>query len=124
MLESMSERIPKCQEGAAGGSGVERRAILTLRKESAMSTSTLTSKGQITLPKDVRSHLRLTEGDRLEFLISDDGTVRLLPVSGSVRRLQGMFRREGAPAQTLEQMEDAISRFVAEDQERIRTSGR
>jgi len=89
-----------------------------------MSTSTLTSKGQITLPKDVRSHLRLTEGDRLEFLISDDGTVRLLPVSGSVRRLQGMFRREGAPAQTLEQMEDAISRFVAEDQERIRTSGR
>lgn len=89
-----------------------------------MSTSTLTSKGQITLPKDIRSHLRLAEGDRLEFLINDDGSVRLRPVSGSVRRLQGMFRREGAPAQTLEQVDEAIGSFVAQDQERIRTGGR
>lgn len=99
-------------------------AILTFDKEIEMPTSTLTSKGQITVPKEVRAHLRLAAGDRLEFLIADDGSVRLQPVSGSVRRLMGMFRREGAPAQTLDQMEEAISRFVAEDQERIRTAGR
>ncbi len=89
-----------------------------------MPTATLTSKGQITLPKEVRSHLRLSEGDRLEFLIAQDGSVQVRPVSGSVRRLQGIFRREGAPGQSLEQMEEAISHFVAEDQERIRTGGR
>lgn len=41
-----------------------------------MSTSTLTSKGQITLPKEVRAHLGVAEGDRLDFIIGVDGSVR------------------------------------------------
>ena len=40
-----------------------------------MPSSTLTSKGQITLPKEVREHLHVSAGDRLDFLIDDDGQV-------------------------------------------------
>lgn len=46
-----------------------------------MSTSTLTSKGQITIPKDVRKRLNLQPGDRLEFVIDEDGRVLVLPAS-------------------------------------------
>jgi AbrB family looped-hinge helix DNA binding protein len=46
-----------------------------------MSTSTLTSKGQTTIPKDVRKRLNLHPGDRLEFVIDEDGRVLVLPAS-------------------------------------------
>ena len=39
--------------------------------------ATLTSKGQVTLPKDVREQLGVSVHDKVEFLISDDGTVRV-----------------------------------------------
>jgi antitoxin PrlF len=86
-----------------------------------MPSSTVTSKGQITLPKEVRSHLGLTEGDRLDFVIAEDGTVRLQPVSGSVRQLYGMLHRAGAPATTLQEIDEAIAEHVAEDDARIRS---
>lgn len=43
-----------------------------------MSRATLRSKGQITLPVDVREALRLEEGDNVEFAIGDDGRVTLV----------------------------------------------
>lgn len=89
-----------------------------------MPTSTLTSKGQVTVPKEVREHLRVAEGDRLEFLISEDGSVRLRPITGSVRRLLGLLHREGAPAQTVREMDQAISDLLAEDDQRIRDGNR
>jgi antitoxin PrlF len=85
-----------------------------------MTTSTLTSKGQITLPKEVREHLRIAEGDRLEFSIAGDGSVQLRPVSGSVRKLFGLLHREGAPAASLEEMDRAVSEVLAQDNARIR----
>lgn len=85
-----------------------------------MPTSTLTSKGQITLPKEVRDHLHVAEGDRLEFLIADDGSVSLRPVAGSVRTLLGLLHREGMAALPVDEMDRAVADFVAADQERIR----
>lgn len=51
--------------------------------------ATLTSKGQITIPKDVRDALHLRPGDRLDLVLQADGTVRMLPITGSVRRASG-----------------------------------
>ena len=46
-----------------------------------MPTSTITSKGQITIPKEVRSHLGVAPGDRLDFAIGQDGSVRITLLS-------------------------------------------
>lgn len=86
-----------------------------------MSTSTITSKGQITLPKNVREHLGVREGDRLDFVIAADGAVCLLPLSGSVRRLRGLFRRSGSPAATLAEIDESIEDQLADDDLRIRS---
>jgi len=86
-----------------------------------MSTSTITSKGQITLPKDVRDHLGVREGDRLDFVIAADGGVCILPLSGSVQRLRGLLRQAGAPAATLAEIDESIADEIADDDLRIRS---
>ena len=76
-----------------------------------MATSTLTRKGQTTIPAKVRSHLKLRPGDKIEFIIERDGRVVLSPKNIDVRELRGML----GPARrhlTIEQMDEAIrSRF-------------
>lgn len=73
-----------------------------------MSESTVTTKGQTTLPKAVRQALDLEPGDRLRYVILDDGQVRLMrtrPVLG----LAGLLRRAGQAAVSLEDMDTAIA---------------
>ena len=67
----------------------------------------LTSKGQITIPKTIREHLKVKPGDRIKFFIHPDGRVVLLP-KVPVTALRGILRWEGRPA-TLEEMDDAIA---------------
>ena len=88
-----------------------------------MAIATLTSKGQITLPKEVREHLHLGEGDRLEFVIRSDGEVRVKPVAGSYRELRGMLRKPGRPSPADETLDQERTRLLAEDDERIRRGG-
>lgn len=58
-----------------------------------MPTSTLTSKGQITVPKAVRDRLGLRTGDVLEFRFEPDGRVVLRPLAASaVDRVSGVLR--------------------------------
>ena len=42
-----------------------------------MSSSTLTRKGQTTIPKDIRDRLNLKPGDKIKFIVNADGSVRL-----------------------------------------------
>ncbi len=69
--------------------------------------ATLTSKGQITIPKAVRDALHLRAGDRLDFVVQADGTVRVLPVKVSVKALKGVLPKPPRPV-SLEEMEQAI----------------
>lgn len=85
-----------------------------------MPVTTVTSKGQITLPKEVREHLHVGEGDRVEFLIEEGGEVRVRPVAGSVESLFGFLRRPGAPSLSVEEIDEEIARAVVVDDERIR----
>ena len=71
--------------------------------------TTITSKGQVTIPKSVRDKLKLRAGDRVDFLVEPDGTVRLVPVTASVKELKGLVPR---PERVLglEEMDEAIAR--------------
>lgn len=58
-----------------------------------MSTATLTSKGQTTIPKEIRDRLHLKPGDRLEFVLQPDGKVLMIPATVDVRDLKGILPR-------------------------------
>ena len=79
-------------------------------------TSTLTSKGQITIPKAIRDQLRLSEGDQLEFILYPDGTLSLIPKIHDVRELQSSLP---PPARTLslEEMDEVIAQVGEYDQD-------
>jgi antitoxin PrlF len=79
-----------------------------------MPTSTLTSKGQITLPKPIREHLHVMEGDRVDFAITGNGEVVVHRVSGSVSTLAGLLHRPNRRAVSIAAMDDAITSAVAE----------
>lgn len=85
-----------------------------------MPITTLTSKGQVTLPKEIRNHLRVGTGDRLDFAIGPDGSVRVRPLKRDVRELYGLFHRPGIKPLTVDEMDDAIAQHLAEEDERIR----
>lgn len=75
-----------------------------------MPTATLTSKGQLTVPKPVRDRLRVKPGDRIDFVLDADGGVRIRTASVDVRALKGILHRPGRKPVSLEEMDAAIRR--------------
>ncbi len=78
-----------------------------------MLESTVTVKGQTTLPRDVRAALGLTSGDRIRYVMLPGGEVRILKI-GSVKRLMGMLADPAKKPVSLEQMEAAIVEGASE----------
>ena len=74
-----------------------------------MSTATLTSKGQITIPLAVRRKLGLDAGDRIEFVELAPGEFALKPATEDVRSLKGMIRAPDRPV-SIAAMNAAIKR--------------
>ncbi len=56
-----------------------------------MSTATVTSKGQITIPVEVRNDLRVDAGDRVEFVLIAPGRYEFIAATSEVTTLKGMF---------------------------------
>lgn len=73
-----------------------------------MATATLTSKGQITLPKTVRERLGVEAGDRIEFIESERGFV-VVPATKDIKVLKGLVPKPKKPV-SLEAMNRAIAR--------------
>ncbi len=73
-----------------------------------MTAATLTSKGQITIPVDVRNELKVDAGDRVEFVQIAPGRYEFVAATHSVTELKGMF---GKPKKTvsIEAMNKAIA---------------
>lgn len=70
--------------------------------------------GQATIPKPIREHLGLKPGDRIEFVIALDGTVRLDPAIFDVRSLKGCLSAYVRKPVTVEAMKAAVrNRFKA-----------
>lgn len=73
-----------------------------------MATATLTSKGQITIPVQVRTSLGLETGDRVEFVEMEDGKFSIISASKTVQDLKGLIRKP-AKAVSIEDMNLAIA---------------
>lgn len=78
-----------------------------------MATGTMTSKGQITVPKEVRDALGLTPGVRVAFRRNSDGDYVLSTAPRPLADLAGSLRYDGPPL-SLEDMDAAIADTVAE----------
>ena len=74
-----------------------------------MTTATLTSKGQITIPKEVRDALGVGTGDRVEFVAEEKGVYKVVAATRDVRHLKGMVAKPSRPV-TLDAMERAIAK--------------
>jgi len=77
-----------------------------------MPSATLTSKGQTTIPKEVREHLGIRSGDRLDFLINSDGSVTLRPGTIHISELRGILHRKGVKSVSLREMDVAIRKHA------------
>ena len=78
-----------------------------------MTVATLTSKGQTTIPKQVREHLKLNPGDKLDFVIEAGGRVVIRPAKLDVRELKGLLKRRDGKVLSIEEMNTAIARGAA-----------
>lgn len=74
--------------------------------------ATITSKGQVTLPKAIRDRFHLEPGDRIEFILERDDILRVEPVTEPVTQLKGMLLKPAIPV-TLQEMDEAIARAAA-----------
>ena len=63
-----------------------------------MTTATVTTKGQITIPASVRQALKVEAGDRVEFVEIEAGRFEFFAATRSVTELKGMF---GKPAKSV-----------------------
>jgi antitoxin PrlF len=77
-----------------------------------MAKSTITSKGQITIPVQVRTALGLGTGDRIEFVETEEGKFAIIAATTSVRQLKGSIRKPAAPV-SIDEMNAAILRRAA-----------
>ncbi len=74
-----------------------------------MASATVTSKGQVTIPVDVRTHLGLSTGDRIEFILNEEtGRYEVVPATRSVTALKGIIRKPAKPV-SIEDMNAAIA---------------
>lgn len=78
-----------------------------------MSIATVTSKGQVTIPVDVRRALGIETGARVEFVPRSDGSYEFAALTGSVSALSGIIPWSGR-AMTLDEMDAAIAESAAE----------
>ena len=77
-----------------------------------MAIATLTSKGQITIPKVVRETLNLHTGDKLEFLVTGEGNVLVRPVTKKVDDVFGRLYKPRRKPVSIQEMDVAIRKRI------------
>ncbi len=66
----------------------------------------ITVKGQTTIPKKIRDHLKLHPGDEVDFVIKENGKVILKPLD--VKKLEGILHRSDMKVVSTEEMKSAV----------------
>lgn len=73
-----------------------------------MVLATLTTKGQVTIPKAIRDSLKLNKGDKIEIIVTDEREAVIRPVSKKVDDIFCKLHRPGIKAVSVEAMKDAV----------------
>ena len=76
--------------------------------------TTLTSKGQITLPKEIRDRLGLDSGSILDFQLLPNNTITARVVKPDARRIRGLLKSPHAEPLTVEQMDEGVAKHLRE----------
>ena len=77
-----------------------------------MPTATMTSKGQITIPIEIRSALGLDTGDKIDFFEIEKGQFTIIPRTGSIMEMRGCVPKLGYTP-TIEEMDEAVRRHAS-----------
>jgi antitoxin PrlF len=75
-----------------------------------MAAATITSKGQVTIPVQVRAALGVDAGDRIEFVEVGKGKFNIVAATRSVKELDGLLYRKGRKPISIEEMNAAIAK--------------
>lgn len=86
--------------------------------------ATLTSKGQLTLPKPARDELKLVPGSTFTVRINEAGEIVLKPIRCNPLSVAGLLKRPDEPPLKLEDIDRLIGEHLGEMDDRIRTTGR
>ena len=84
-----------------------------------MATTVLTSKGQMTLPKEVRDDLDVGPGDKID-IVKQGGVYVLRPKNVPIESLAGILGKSPSGPMTPQQEDSAYAAALAEEDERIR----
>ena len=79
-----------------------------------MALATLTTKGQVTIPKKIREVLKLHTGDKIEFIVTEKREAIIRPVSKKVDDIFCKLHSPDRKPVTLEAMDDAIRNRMKE----------
>jgi antitoxin PrlF len=74
-----------------------------------MAKSTVTSKGQVTIPKEIRIVAMIHEGTQLDFQIQSDGKIVMIPVQKNISQLKGIVKSKRKKPVSLAEMKTAIA---------------
>jgi antitoxin PrlF len=78
-----------------------------------MTTATLTTKSQVTMPREVRESLGIGPGDQIRFVPSLNG-FRIVAVRGDISRVKGMFKGRRATPLSIEDMNASIAQAAVQ----------
>ena len=73
-----------------------------------MALATITTKGQVTIPKSVRDSLMLSTGDKIEFVVTDKREALIRPISKKVDEVFGILHKPGRKTVSVEEMDATI----------------
>jgi antitoxin PrlF len=79
-----------------------------------MATATMTSKGQITVPAELRARLGLRAGVKVDFVINATGEVVLRPRTADIRSVRGLIAYDG-PTVSVEEMNEGVGDAIADE---------
>ena len=71
-------------------------------------------KGQVTIPKAIRDYLHVDTGSKIDFVIDENGEVKVIPLNVAIESLSGILHRPNTKAASIADMEQSIAKGTSD----------